>query len=567
MMKRFFLLLIATYGLSVYAQSVDFEAARNIAEQKLGKKVVAQQNTKKRVAGKSGSATQQPAFYVFNATDGKGFALISSEDQQSPLLGYSLMDTLPNTEALPDALKALLNAYEQYVMAVRKKQITPAKSPENPFASRSGAGADPLITTEWGQGEPYNYMCPLINEQRTITGCVATALGQILYYWKWPAKGQGYASGTTTEGETVQGSLENEYNWDAMKNTTTENMASDEASAAVSQLLYDCGLAVGMEWGVDGSGAHSPIKALYQNFSYIPTALRTYMRDGFESDEEYLTIIADEIDAGRPVYQSGTDASSGGHAYIIDGYNEEGFVHVNWGWEGSANAYYDIAKMNPLKYSYIDDQQIVVGIEPAKNGETGVPLAKLYMGKGLSTTREIGEKLRYTSLDFDILLGSLHNNNGEAHTWTVGAGMFDENNELVEVVTAGRNGTKSYALNPAYYVPAGVTLTCKLSQKSYTNGVYAIRVIYKEDGDEWLLPDAAGGIKGNGIYIKLEGKYITFINAADFDAGYTPVDNVSQSANNSVIRYYDVLGREVPASTKGLLIRQQGNEVKKVLVK
>ncbi len=540
-------------SLTVAALPIDEDDARKEAEKVLGKAVEVQQVSRSRSAVKS---EEHPAYYFFNAADGQGFALISGENDEEPLLGYSLKGHLSDTEELPDALKALLDTYEQHVAALRNGETTPTEpaASSNALGIRRAAGAKPLLETEWGQGTPFNNLCPILKDQHCLTGCVATALGQLLYYWKWPVKGTGYASGKDTDGETIHGSLEHEYNWNAMQSTAAGNLASEESALAVAQLLYDCGLAVGMQWGLEGSGAQNPTGALYRNFSYIPTTLRTYVRDAFESDRDYLNIIFNEIDAGRPVYQSAADVGgTGGHAYIIDGYSAEGLVHVNWGWNGTANAYYNITKMNPMNFTYTIRQQIVVGIQPARNGETGTPTAYPYVGEGFSTTQKIGDKLRYSSLSFSISMGNIYNYNGEDHTWIMSVGLFDTKNNLIEVIATGRDGNTEVSLQPGYYRQAGTTATCKLAQKSYADGDYAIRMIFKENDGEWMLPDAAGGLKGNAIYIKLAGKYITFTDGSDYIAA--GIDAVNAETGRASFGLYDLLGRKVKSPGKGIYIR------------
>lgn len=554
------------------ADPVGLEVAKNVAQKVLGKQV--------RLLGNSNShrATKQieanPTYYMFNAEDGSGFALITGDDMLPQVLGYSSTGKLLEKGDLPEALATYLDIYDQYVNAVRNGQLSDTEDLTNAFALRRGAGAPFLCESEWGQGDPYNRQCPVLKDIRCPVGCVATALAQTMFYWKWPIKGQGYGQGKDTDGETHHGTLEHTYNWDIMKNTRVENLASDEACAAVSQLSYDCGLAVGMTWGTNGSGAGTPvcIKALYTNFGYIPTTLRPRMRECYESEKDYLTVIAEEIDAGRPVIQSassktGTDGDAAGHAYVIDGYDANGFVHVNWGWNGDANGYFDLAKMNPMGYTFTLSQTTITGIVPAKNGETGTPTEYPYLAYSPKSDRKLGDKIRWKSVSFKATVGGVYNYNGNAHTWTMALGVYDNNNRLIGQISDPRN-TITISLEPSHYYKedAFSNIECKLN-KELENGEYAVRVMFKENNGEWILPDMAGGMKKNAIYFKLEGNYITFTDGTEYNAT-TSISSLKRDESfDSSLRYYDLQGRELNGPSKGLVIRKQGNTVRKVIIK
>lgn len=569
MRKLFILILTLCSVITAKAAPVDLKTACKTAEQVLGKQV---SELLPRMQRAVGTSQQAPAYYLFNADDGNGFVLLSGDDRLTPLLGYSQEGHLAEMASLPEALKAYLNTYEQYVTAVRKGEATPTEDLTDVLAHRRAAGDAYLCASEWGQDKPYNALCPVLKEKTCPVGCVATALAQLLYYWKWPVQGTGYASGKDTDGEIHHGTLEHTYAWDAMRNTRAENLASEEASAAVAQLSYDCGLAVGMEWGIDGSGAGTPIKALYTNFGYIPTTLRTQMRNCFASDAEFLSVIADEIDAGRPVYQAassttGAGGDAAGHAYIIDGYNASGMVHVNWGWDGSANGYYDLSKMNPLNYSFTIEQRIITGIEPAMNGEKGEPTEYPYMGTAPKCDRKLGDKIRWKSVAFYVTAGNIWNNNGNTHTWTMAIGLFDAKNHLVGQVSTSRQ-TYTLELPPSTYYKedAFQNIECKLTG-TLANGDYAARVMFREGNGDWILPDMAGGQKNNAIYIKLDGNYITFTDGTDYLATSIALPQQEESSN-APVRYYDLQGREVvPGQTKGLVIERQGSRTRKIMRK
>jgi len=333
--------------------------------------------------------------------------------------------------------------------------------------------------------------------------------------------------------------------------------------------MYDCGLSVNMTYGTGGSSATNILKPLYTNFGYIPTTLRMRMRDCYGSEAEWLRVLADEIDAGRPLYtaaesKTGSGADAAGHAFIIDGYNATGYVHVNWGWNGNHNGFFALSKMNPSSYSFTIYQRVVSGVEPAKNGESGVPVEYPYMSTVPALKDyQIGNSISKT-LTFKITNGEIHNPNGSTHSWKISVGVYDVNNTMVKDANTSKIPTQ-ISLDPGYYVKEGAySFTCKVPT-TLSNGEYALRIMCKENGD-WILPDMAGGMEKNAIYFNLTGSTVTFNDGTEYKKA-TAINEIYRAGNNASVRYFDLQGREVDSSTRGLLIRKQGSEVKKVLVK
>ena len=565
-MKRLLLLSVTLFSfVMIQAAPVDREIAHKKAEAFLGKKVAMQKSSNRATGLK-----EAPTYYIFNATDGKGFVILSGEDRLSSMIGYSYTGHMASEGDMPDALKLFLNTYQQYVEAYRLGEANDVEDVSDIFTTRRADSDNYLCKSKWGQDAPYNTLCPVIDDKQCPTGCVATALAQILYYWKWPITGAGYGNATDSKGATHHGTLEHTYNWSTMLNTTEENAKSAEAAEAVAQLLYDCGLAVGMTYGTDGSKAGTPIKAMYTNFGYIPTSLRTQMRECFASDVEWLSTIAAEIDAGRPVYESAESATQGGkdssgHAFIIDGYDKDGNLHVNWGWDSDYDGFFAITKMNPAGYEYTVDQTIITGIEPAKNGETGEPTEYPYM-KNAPVANQKGKIKK--NVEFTITLSNIWNKNGNSHTWSTSIGLFDISGSMVADVKSGRS--QSISLDSYYGIPETASeIPCKLDG-TYPDGNYALRAIFKESGSkEWILPDMVGGLVNNAVYVKLSGNDIEFTDGTDYINAATGINILRSSSQLSVepVRYFDLQGREVNGTQKGVLIRRQGSEVRKVMVK
>jgi len=567
-MKRLLLLLslaFTFYGLQ--AKILTPEQARKKAEEVLRKPTSTNFRQGKRIRAVSSAS---PAYLVFNAADGKGFAVVSTEDNLADILGYSEEHSFPLSGEMPCALSLYLDAFTQYAEAYANQQADATDG-----VPLYAGSPTQLCKTEWGQDAPYNALCPVINGRNCLTGCVATAMAQIMYYWKWPVQGKGYSAATDKTGGTYGGSLEHTYQWDAMLPTRVQLNQSEEAAHAVAELMYDCGLAVNMKYDPDGSGAGTPSKAFYSNFGYIPTTLRHYQRDCFTADE-WIAIIRREIDHRRPVFHSASSRTnggqdSGGHAFVVDGYDEVGNIRVNWGWNGNFDGFYAVERMNPGGYEFTVGQEILVGIEPAKNGEEGTPQEYLYIKNPLKCSKS-GTISKSTS--FDITVGNVYNPNALPHQWQLSVGIFDDTNTMLGEVKNGRISTLKLDAN--YYISGDFAAIPCLLKNTYPNGNYALRVVFRESGSkEWLLPDMAGGITKNAVYIQINGNKITFTDGADYIA--VGVSNLKSAKKEpDLTRVFDTSGRLIytaPSSTfniwdipaRGTFIVKKGEKVQKVV--
>jgi peptidase C10 family protein len=268
---------------------------------------------------------KNPSFYLFDNAKGKGFVIISGESKMSSLVAYSEEGDMKNA-VLPQPMVDLLKNYTQIVKEVRegKRKITAPKITKY-------AAVEPLTKTKWGQATPYNNYTPQERTKRTLTGCVATAMSQIMYFHKWPKKRYKNAPVDTQELSQIKDS----YDWDLMKETYNNEKKGPSASA-VATLMRDAGTAVNMLYSLNSSGA------------YIKDAAIAF-RDSFQYDIKYFRNLGmsantfreeliQELSKGYPVLGKG-----GAHAWVYDGYNEEGLVHVNWGWYGFYNGYFDLS--------------------------------------------------------------------------------------------------------------------------------------------------------------------------------------------------------------------------------
>ncbi len=280
--------------------------------------------------------------YVVSSGDNAGYVMVAGDDVVSnPVLGYSTGGEFDYGTA-PDNLKWWIGEYARMIEYAAEHGMAVAETP------KFDTSLDPMIKTHWNQDYPYNNLCPWLDEgYRGYTGCVATAMAQVMKYHEWPEQGTG--SHTYTDpycGQTLSANFgETTYRWDLMPNDY-DGSWTDEQIEAVATLMAHCGVAVEMMYQPDGSGAYSQdLPAAFVNyFGYAKDVI--YLERDYYTQNEWIGMVKDELDAGRPLYYSGASSSSG-HAFVLDGYNTDGYFHVNWGWGAYLDGYFLIATLDP----------------------------------------------------------------------------------------------------------------------------------------------------------------------------------------------------------------------------
>lgn len=280
---------------------------------------------------------------------GKGVVFISKDDDIEPVLGISDEDFDVNN--MPCGMKWWLNTANKSLERMKAKGITYSA---NPMAA-SGRPTN-FIKTYWNQGTPFYNLCPQINGSAAPTGCIATAMAQIMKYYQYPAtsKGTGIYSVTTykdkndKEGTTkwYKRELGHTYQWTAM--LSSYGIVSEDENDAVATLMADAGAASQMNYQANGSGTIEwyAAKGFAENFRYDSLAISCLQRD-FYTDAEWMELVRKEMEAKQPVLYCGSDEIEGGHAFLLDGIQEDGKVHVNWGWGKSGDGWFDIDVLRP----------------------------------------------------------------------------------------------------------------------------------------------------------------------------------------------------------------------------
>ena len=355
---QFLLVLLLALGYSpLQAKRITQWQAQQQAYSFWGKQMPQKAKAKSRTAT---TASPSDAYYVFN-NDAGGFVIIAGDDAVTPVLGYTSTGSF-DAENLPDGLKDLLKSYERQIAALGDNYVA------NRTATRAGfTGENLLKTAEWNQMAPFNKYTP----NNYVTGCVATAGAIVMKHHGYPAKGTGSHS-YTWNGKTWTANFEHDYDWANMP--AKYDGTNDAAFDGVARLMADLGVAVEMQYAKNGSGAYigDMISALQTYFGYSKlTHLESI--DDMEA-EAWNAKLRGEIDANRPILYSASDASAGGHSFIIDGYKNESFS-VNWGWGGYCNGFYQIGALNPESAGkptgdkYNLGQTAVIGLQPSDGTE------------------------------------------------------------------------------------------------------------------------------------------------------------------------------------------------------
>lgn len=393
MRRSIITMLVLMLSIMAWAAPRTAEQAKKIAAEqarKLGitvnEPMLLQKASPKRGKVPVGSTSVEAYYYVFNNNGDNGFTIVSGDDLMPEIVGYSDKGTF-SEENMPDNLKAFLKAYCATLEKVVAGDKTAIDNVQELAARRAGETepkviVEPLLqATTWNQREPYNNECPLYDgKNRAVTGCVATAMAQIMNKYKHPealqkdipAYNDGY--GNPIKGVEAAGRT---YDWEHMRDEY-DNEYTDIEAAAVARLMSDVGRAMNMNYGaISGAITDAPALALPKYFGYDPDFIQ-YIRRKNVSLSKWIEIIKHELDEERPVYYGG-QSFGGGHAFVCDGYDSADFFHINWGWGGYCNAFFDISVLNPNSTSgagasstedgYDMEMDIIIGIRPDNHQE------------------------------------------------------------------------------------------------------------------------------------------------------------------------------------------------------
>ena len=437
-------------------------------------------------------------FYVFAAKETGGVVFISADDNVSPVLGYIRNKKFDATK-MPANLTKWLEGYKHEIRLAAQQTTSDEKikqawkalqTPGQPLSKPAFTLSDevePLLTTTWDQSPYYNELCPYDSEEgeRAVTGCVATAMAQIMKYWKYPAKGSGFHSYNHEKYGTLSANFSNTtYDWNNMPDNLTR------PNTAVATLMKHVGVSVEMSYGVaaDGGSSAYVISAASQTQHCSEYALKTYFgyKDvkGVQRSNYTLTnwinLLKTELDNKQPVLYAGF-GGGGGHAFVCDGYDQNNMFHMNWGWGGAYDGYFVISALNPDGQgtgggtgSYNSNQQALINIKAPTVPDQQTADLQLYDDVTINTpTISFGTGF---TVHTDII-----NNGTGTFKGDYGAAAFDENGNLVEFI---KTYTKN-ELEAGYHYTEGIDFETD-GMLSLLPGTYTIYIFHKPENGQWV---------------------------------------------------------------------------------
>ena len=326
-------------------------------------------------------SSEAPAWYVFNRAEG-GFVIISGLDAAMPVLGYSFEDSFGPLDEMPENLKDWMDTYTEEINGRRAsgKEATAEELARWADALTMTRAAElpesiDLKTANWNQGAPYNRKCPYSTSKskRTLTGCTATAISEVMYYYKHPAHGKGTISSYTANGFTIPAMKLDTipFQWDKMRSSYKSGSYTDEEGDAVATLMYAVASMLGSSFGTSGTSAVLYASRLTKYMDYDSCVVR--FSRSYHTAASWKSTLKSYIGAGHPFLFRGTSASGNGHAFVVDGYDAQDRFLINFGWGGSSNGYYQIDAFGSYRSS-----QVLYHVRPNEGGSTTPGLRLTY---------------------------------------------------------------------------------------------------------------------------------------------------------------------------------------------
>lgn len=442
---------------------------------------------------KVNSTNERVMFYVFNVGT-VGYVIVAGDDTVTPILGYSDQGNFIS-DNMPSNIKKWLENYKKEISFIIENDIkatdeinkawnleqTNNKSNNTTLSTNA---VNPLVQTHWNQSPYYNAQCP----SNSVTGCVATAMAQVMKFWNYPATGSGFHSYNHPQYGTLSANYGNTtYQWGSMPNSVTSS------NSAVATLMYHCGVSVDMNYSPQSSGAYviqdSPTPnacseyALKTYFGYS-NALQGIKRVNY-TETQWLNLLKLELNSGRPIIYAGF-GSGGGHCFVADGFDTSDYIHFNWGWAGNSDGYFQINALNPGSLGagggsggYNSNQQAIIGIQPPTSAQS-YNLGLYNYVTPSSTTIGYGSAFTVTT--------NIANNGTNPFTGDYTVAVFDSNNNFVDYVETKIN----YGTLQGGYAYTNNVVFSNTGLFSMLPGTYTLGLYYRTTGGNWKVVQNSG---------------------------------------------------------------------------
>ncbi len=485
MVKQLFILLFLTFAYGAYSQIITVEKAQKIASNFVFGE---QQNIKNYKVYGSDSTAQ---LYIVNF-DPEGWAIVSSNNQVRPVIGYSSTGYF-DKDLLSLNTKDWL---DNQVMQIKKRDIDNDWSHEWEALetgklpiTKSASAVDPLLETKWDQGSGWNKLCPSYDEGpdgKAYIGCVAVAMAQALYHIKYPERPVGSKSYALEPYGTISTNFDNEaeYKWDLMALTSPDDYNC--------QLLYNCAVAVEMDFGGSGSGAYTTrVPFAFRNYFQFNDAVKCLERADYSTESEWVSILKEQlIDGNVLIYSGNPGTGEAGHAFNIDGYAASGYFHFNWGWSGAYNGYFSINAIAPGSNDFNSSQKAVINIAEPYWGPTDLELSNKTVDAGQPIGTVVGDITVTDNSDedtftFEVKGAPLFLEDGYAE-----AKFYEENMQLKTKEVLSKS---SYPLTATIFVTDSELNTYKESFDITVTGGTSVSSVIKLD-EPYCYPNPANDI-------------------------------------------------------------------------
>ena len=533
LLKRSFLILFLLLSvITNYADNVDFNTALRIARAYVNTSKKDAQNIKTRAAA---TATQQP-YYIFNDEAGKGFVVVAGDDKMGKVLAYSKEASINMANLNPEA-RYLFDTYRQVYEELSKNKTLTTRAGA---ATKAADAVQPLLKSKWGQDYPYS------KQTRYMTGCVATAVAQVMYYHKWPAQGKGQESYTVKFDNTVRSAdfTKSHYDWDNMLLDYNRRNITTKQEDAVALLMNDVGIATNMQYTDRASGTQSYMaeRALRNYFDYDAAMVTR----SYEGVDNFIEIVKEELRNGFPLYISGDSKTGGGHAWVCDGFDEEDRFHMNFGWNGQANGYYSLATLNVTstgsefngaQHSF-NRRLHVIAIHPNKPGTPKIDADIAYQSPNInfdygSDMAFVGDAPTTLSATAKVMYSRFINQSQSELVGDIGLGIYDQEGKLVKVTPYGQDGRKiftkdRFVFNEGKWVSGGVIddkITFTLDFTTLTDGIYSLYPIAARTQEDGTLGAWARMKKAPRIVMKVKNGNISYLELPSTTTAYQLTTN------------------------------------------
>ena len=538
--------LLTFFGMTTFAKQVDENTAKQVGQNFLATRTNSQtlkNSSSFQLVYKSNSKISNPLasiqpttyFYVFNAST-SGFIIVAGDDNVTPILGYSDQGVFdPNN--IPQNVAKWFEGYKSEIRSIIEQNIQPTNEIKDEWQSlkngntnnssaKTLASVNPLMQTQWNQSPYYNSLCP----GGSVTGCVATAMAQIMKYWNYPATGSGFHSYNHQTYGTLSANFgSTTYQWGSMPNSV------NSTNNAVATLMYQVGVSVDMNYSPQVSGAYvisaqSPVTncseyALKTYFGYKNT-LQGVQRVNY-NQTQWLNLLKTELDASRPILYAGF-GSGGGHCFVADGYDNNDYIHFNWGWGGAYDGYFEINALNPSgtgtgggSGGYNSGHQAVIGIEPPTGSQTYNMALYNYVTPSASTI--------YYGQTFNITT-NIANNGTNTYNGDYTAAIFDNSYNFIDYVQTltGQTLQGGYAYtNNLVFSTTGLF--------SMLPGTYYVGIFYRPSGGNWIQVANSGSYSNFVQMNVINPNDIELNSSMTITPGTTLTQGQSASVNLNII--------------------------------